>query len=152
MNNRFGQELIRRNTQFPQLDFPYSLFGSPVLGRMAEALNVPATFNLMKHNKLEDGSTRLEYNLAGFKAEEISLNVDTATNELIIKAEKNNEGDIRRFHTVITLSPYTSPEDVTTKYEDGVLELTIAPIEKRKEESLVALPLNSSPQKEEKKK
>jgi HSP20 family molecular chaperone IbpA len=119
---------------------PRSFFDSPFLNRFME-LN--PTNNLMRSTVKEDGSTILEYNLAGFESGDISVHVDTASNELIIHALSEVEDNRRMFNTTIGISPYTTPEDVSTAYKNGVLQILIAPLEKRKAESLVPIPVGS---------
>lgn len=97
--------------------------------------------NLMRNYRKEDGTNVYEYNLAGFGEDEIRIQIDTALNELIVAAEHNEEGNNRKVATVLTLSPYTSPEDIQTRYLNGVLSIEVAPLEKRKQESLVTIPL-----------
>lgn len=123
-----------------------SLFGVGMLDRMFDRSTSPAfsiTSNLMRQYRSADGSTILEYNLAGFTQDEINVQIDTALGELIIKADHAEEGNQRAFSTAVTLSPYTSPEDVSTEYSNGVLKITVAPLEKRKEESLVTIPFKT---------
>lgn len=123
-----------------------SIFGAGMLDRMFDRSASPlftTAANLMRQYRLADGSTVLEYNLAGFKQDEINVQIDTALGELIIKAEHQEEGNQRAYSTAVTLSPYTSPEDVTSEYSDGVLKITVAPLEKRKEESLVTIPFKA---------
>lgn len=125
-------------SQFP---FGGSLFGNRFLDSVTEGLSMPST-NLMQRYVEEDGSTVVEYNLAGFEPEDISVKVDTALGELLISARSENGNNRRAFSTVLSLSPYTSAEDITTDYKNGVLAITIAPLEKRKEESLIEIPIN----------
>ncbi len=116
--------------------------GAGMFDRMFDRFNAPmfSTASLMNQYRTENGSVVLEYNLAGFSEDEISVKADTALGELIIKAEHGEEGNKRVFNTTVTLSPYTSPEDITAEYVNGVLRITVAPLEKRKEESLVTIP------------
>jgi HSP20 family molecular chaperone IbpA len=136
LNNRNrSSELQRGWPSFPPLG---SSFFGDIFGEM-----IPNSFpsNMMSKNVLEDGSTVLEYNLAGYKPEQIMVKMDTAQSQLIIKAKNDDDNRRQVFNTVISLSPYTSPEDVKTSYEHGVLAITIAPLEKRKEEALVDIPV-----------
>lgn len=118
-----------------------SMFGPDFLGRLVDTWNNTLPNNLMRRYLEEDGSTVLEYNLAGFKKEDIQIKMDSALGELIVRAESSDGKDKRAFSTVLTLSPYTSAEDLSTSYENGVLKVTVAPLEKRKEESLIDIPV-----------
>lgn len=119
-----------------------SFFPPSMLERlMAHSMPQP---NLMREYRKEDGSHVYEFNLAGFEENEISVKNDTSLNELIITAEHNEEGNMRRFATTLALSPYSSPEDISVGYTNGVLNVAIAPFEKRKEEAIIKIPLNRS--------
>ena len=131
-----------RSSFAPMPILPHSLFDSPFFGRMMDGLSIPS--NLMRRYTQEDGSTVLEYNLAGFEVKDIAIKVDTATSELMITAQNEDVSNRRSFSTSVTLSPYTTPEDVTTSYKNGVLQVTVAPLEKRKAESLVDIPVVES--------
>lgn len=122
--------------------FGRSLFGPEILGRVLTS-EMPFTSNNLVHRETkEDGSTVLEYNLAGYSTEHISTRLDTAQNQLIISAKDESNSRRKTFSTVLTLSPYTSPEDISTSYKNGILEVVISPLEKRKEESIVDIPIN----------
>jgi HSP20 family molecular chaperone IbpA len=121
----------------PLSPMPRSLFGGDFFDRISEGWNTAFPANLMRRDTREDGTTILEYNLAGFTTEDIKVKLDSALGELIITAKKDTEENKRSFSTILTLSPYTTPEDISTHYENGVLEIMIAPLEKRKEESLI---------------
>lgn len=139
-----NQQIIQRpSTGLGFNGFGTGLFPETILDRL---FTMPFTQqpNLMRQYRKEDGATVLEYNLAGYKDDEITINIDTALHELIIKADHTEEGNRRKFATSLTLSPYTSPEDVNVKLENGVLTIEIAPLEKRKQEALIQLPLNNN--------
>ena len=141
MNTLIKQDIKPFVPSFPT---PRTLFGSDLLDRLTGgwAENLYPS-NIMRRYTKDDGSLVMEYNLAGFADEDISLKFDSAIGELIINAKSETEDNKRSFSTVLSLSPYTTPDDIFTNYKNGVLEVTIAPLEKRKEDSLVTVPLNS---------
>jgi HSP20 family molecular chaperone IbpA len=95
---------------------------------------------LVKSSLAEDGSTVLEYNLAGFAPEEIAVRLDTISGELMVTAEKAD--NTRRFSTAVSLPQYATMEDITPTYENGIMTVKVAPLEKRKEEAIVDIPFN----------
>ena len=96
-----------------------------------------------KARRLEDGSVELSYNLAGYDEKDISVRFDTVNGELIIVAEANDEHNLKRMSFTRSLNPYLSAEDISTELRNGILKVTVAPFEKRKEEALVSIPFNS---------
>ena len=116
------------------------LFPTSILDRVMD-YTMPQP-NLMRQYRKEDGARVYEFNLAGFSENEISIKNDTSLNELIITAEHNEDGNSRRFATTLSLSPYSSPEDILADYVNGVLKVEVAPFEARKEEAIVSIPLN----------
>lgn len=96
-----------------------------------------------KARKLEDGSIELSYNLAGYDEKDISVRFDTVNGDLIIAAEANDEHNLKRMSFSRSLNPYLSAEDISTELRNGILRVTVAPFEKRKEEALVSIPINS---------
>lgn len=125
----FGSDFLGMGSLFDRL-FPYN--------------EAPA--RLMNSYREEDGSRVLEFNLAGFKEEEISVKLDTALHELVLRAERTGSGREERFATSIGVSPYTSPEDISVSYEAGMLSISVAPLEKRRQEALIDLPLRRAQQ------
>lgn len=121
----------------PLNPMPRSFFGGDFLDRISEGWNNVFPANLMRKYVKEDGTTILEYNLAGFTSDDIKVKLDSALGELIISAKKESEENKRSFSTILTLSPYITADDISTHCENGVLEIMIAPLEKRKEESLI---------------
>lgn len=129
----------QRKTLTPLIPMPRSLFGGDFFDRISEGWNSVFPANLMRKWTKEDGTTILEYDLAGFDSEDIKVKLDTALGELIISAKNESTENKRSFSTILSLSPYTTSEDISTHYKNGVLEIMIAPLEKRKEESLVEI-------------
>lgn len=117
-----------------------SFFGGSPLAHFLSEPSWPQS-NLMGSRRGAEGELILEYNLAGFKPEEIEVTFDTTEGDLRVKA--TSESSKREFATVLSLPTYLGAEDVATTYEHGVLTITLAPLEKRKEEALVSIPLNS---------
>lgn len=127
----------------PFVPMPPSLFGMNLFDRFFDGLNNQiAQQNIVHREVRDDGSTAIEYNLAGYEPEQVSVKVDTAQGQLIVSAKDERENKRKSFSTVLTLSAYTSPEDITTSYKNGILEIVVAPLEKRKEESLVEIPIS----------
>ena len=135
-------QLMTQRPSLSELGLPgMGFFSDSILDRF---LNLPFNQpNLMRQYRKEDGSRVVEYNLAGYAEEEISVNIDTALGELLVKAEHAEDGNMRRFSTALSLSPYTSHEDINVSYKNGVLIVEVAPLEKRKQEALVSLPVNN---------
>lgn len=140
MNTQMLKQHTNDRSMIVPFGLPRSLFETPFLSRVLE-MSLPN--NLMRDYTTEDGSSHLEYNMAGFELEDIKLKVDTAINELVISARSDKPDNKRMFTTTVGLSPYTTPEDISTHYKNGVLRISIAPLEKRKEESLIDIPLVS---------
>lgn len=90
---------------------------------------------------LDDGSVKLTYNLAGYDEKDVAVDFDSTTGELIIKAEGNDENGLRKFSMVRSLNPYVSADDLKVSLKNGLLSIVVAPLEKRKEEALVSLPI-----------
>jgi HSP20 family molecular chaperone IbpA len=98
----------------------------------------------MRSYVTDEGTAVCEFNLAGFSEDEITIKTDVARHELIITATKDDENNKRSFATNLLLSEYTHPEDISASYDNGVLTISVAPVDKRKEEALVDVPLNRS--------
>ncbi len=116
------------------------------IDRVFDRFNVPVNNffggSLLRNYENEDGSSVLEYNLAGYESEEIKVKVDTMRNELLIAAQHTEDNNQRSFRTSVSLSPYTLAEDINVDYVNGVLKISVAPVEKRKQESLTEIPIN----------
>lgn len=90
----------------------------------------------------EDGSTAIDFNLAGYNPNEVSVKVDTVLKRLFVTAKSENENNRKEFSTSVSLSPYTQPEDISSSYKNGILEVVIKPSIKREEEALVDITIN----------
>lgn len=147
MTNTLAKRNTTESPRVTEMFDPFrSLFGTSPFGQLFREYTWPQ-YNLMHRTKTDDGSTVLEYNLAGFKPEQIAVKYDTVAGELMVHAE--NEERTRESSFVVGLPQYASPEDVKTSYDNGVLSITIAPLEKRKESAIVDIPLSITEEKPE---
>ena len=125
-------------------DFFADPFGLVSANRTDEALYGKHARNMMKTDVRElDGSYELDIDLPGFKKDEI--NVDLKNGYLTIGASKGLDKDEKdkngkyirreRYAGVCSRSFYVGnvvrPEDVTAKYEDGILKLSVPKSVKR---------------------
>ena len=119
-------------------DFFADPFGLVSTGRTDEALYGKHARNMMKTDVREtDGSYELDIDLPGFKKDEI--NVDLKNGYLTIGATKGLDKDEKgkdgkyirreRYAGVMSRSFYVGsairPEDISAKYEDGILKLSV---------------------------
>jgi HSP20 family molecular chaperone IbpA len=136
---------IRRASQYPMVPSLFDPFRSILSSSPFQAAGRDLTQwgqGLVKSSIADDGATVMEYNLAGFSPEEIAVKLDTMSGELMVSAEKAD--NTRRFSTVVSLPQYATMEDITPAYENGILTVRVAPLEKRKEEAIVDIPFNKS--------
>ena len=125
-------------------DFFADPFGLVSAGRADEALYGKHARNMMKTDVRElDNSYELDIDLPGFKKDEI--NVDLKNGYLTIGATKGLDKDEKdsggkyirreRYAGVCSRSFYVGnvvrPEDITAKYEDGILKLSVPKSVKR---------------------
>ena len=119
-------------------DFFADPFGLMSANRTDEALYGKHARNMMKTDVRElDGSYELDIDLPGFKKDEIS--VDLKNGYLTIGATKGVDKDEKdkngkyirreRYAGVCSRSFYVGkvvrPEDISAKYEDGILKLSV---------------------------
>ena len=119
-------------------DFFADPFGLVSANRTDEALYGKHARNMMKTDVRElDGSYELDIDLPGFKKDEIS--VDLKNGYLTIGATKGVDKDEKdkngkyirreRYAGVCSRSFYVGnvvrPEDISAKYEDGILKLSV---------------------------
>ena len=119
-------------------DFFADPFGLMSANRTDEALYGKHARNMMKTDVRElDGSYELDIDLPGFKKDEIS--VDMKNGYLTIGATKGLDKDEKdkngkyirreRYAGVCSRSFYVGnvvrPEDISAKYEDGILKLSV---------------------------
>lgn len=119
-------------------DFFADSFGLMSANRTDEALYGKHARNMMKTDVRElDGSYELDIDLPGFKKDEIS--VDLKNGYLTIGATKGVDKDEKdkngkyirreRYAGVCSRSFYVGnvvrPEDISAKYEDGILKLSV---------------------------
>ena len=119
-------------------DFFAGPFGLMSANRTDEALYGKHARNMMKTDVRElDGSYELDIDLPGFKKDEIS--VDLKNGYLTIGATKGVDKDEKdkngkyirreRYAGVCSRSFYVGnvvrPEDISAKYEDGILKLSV---------------------------
>ena len=119
-------------------DFFADPFGLMSANRSDEALYGKHARNMMKTDVRElDGSYELDIDLPGFKKDEIS--VDLKNGYLTIGATKGVDKDEKdkngkyirreRYAGVCSRSFYVGnvvrPEDISAKYEDGILKLSV---------------------------
>ncbi len=119
-------------------DFFADPFGLMSANRTDEALYGKHARNMMKTDVRElDGSYELDIDLPGFKKDEIS--VDLKNGYLTIGATKGLDKDEKdkngkyirreRYAGVCSRSFYVGnvvrPEDISAKYEDGILKLSV---------------------------
>ena len=119
-------------------DFFADPFGLMSANRTDEALYGKHARNMMKSDVRElDGSYELDIDLPGFKKDEIS--VDLKNGYLTIGATKGVDKDEKdkngkyirreRYAGVCSRSFYVGnvvrPEDISAKYEDGILKLSV---------------------------
>ena len=119
-------------------DFFADPFGLMSANRTDEALYGKHARNMMKTDVKElDGSYELDIDLPGFKKDEIS--VDLKNGYLTIGATKGVDKDEKdkngkyirreRYAGVCSRSFYVGnvvrPEDISAKYEDGILKLSV---------------------------
>ncbi len=119
-------------------DFFADPFGLMSANRTDEALYGKHARNMMKTDVRElDGSYELDIDLPGFKKDEI--NVDLKNGYLTIGATKGVDKDEKdkngkyirreRYAGVCSRSFYVGnvvrPEDISAKYEDGILKLSV---------------------------
>ena len=119
-------------------DFFADPFGLVSANRTDEALYGKHARNMMKTDVRElDGSYELDIDLPGFKKDEI--NVDLKNGYLTIGASKGLDKDEKdkngkyirreRYAGVCSRSFYVGnvvrPEDISAKYEDGILKLSV---------------------------
>ena len=119
-------------------DFFADPFGLMSANRSDEALYGKHARNMMKTDVRElDGSYELDIDLPGFKKDEIS--VDLKNGYLTIGATKGLDKDEKdkngkyirreRYAGVCSRSFYVGnvvrPEDISAKYEDGILKLSV---------------------------
>lgn len=119
-------------------DFFADPFGLMSANRTDEALYGKHARNMMKTDVRElDGSYELDIDLPGFKKDEIS--VDLKNGYLTIGATKGMDKDEKdkngkyirreRYAGVCSRSFYVGnvvrPEDISAKYEDGILKLSV---------------------------
>ena len=119
-------------------DFFSDPFGLMSANRTDEALYGKHARNMMKTDVRElDGSYELDIDLPGFKKDEIS--VDLKNGYLTIGATKGVDKDEKdkngkyirreRYAGVCSRSFYVGnvvrPEDISAKYEDGILKLSV---------------------------
>lgn len=126
----------------------YNQLARPMFGRGSLFESLAREFDsvlpaspIRKYRK-EDGTVCVEYNLAGFEKDEISVKVDSAKSILYVSAESNTEDNKRSFSTALTLNEYIKPEDISVGYKNGVLTLEVKPVEGREEEALAELEIN----------
>jgi len=98
--------------------------------------------SLPKKINKEDGSTAIDFNLAGYNRDEVSVKIDTVLKRLFVTAKSEKEHDRKEFSTSVSLSPYTQAEDITSTYKNGILEVVIKPSSKREEEALIDVTIN----------
>ncbi len=125
-------------------DFFADPFGLVSANRTDEALYGKHARNMMKTDVRElDGSYELDIDLPGFKKDEI--NVDLKNGYLTIGASKGLDKDEKdkngkyirreRYAGVCSRSFYVGnairPEDISAKYEDGILKLSVPKTVKR---------------------
>ena len=125
-------------------DFFADPFGLVSANRTDEALYGKHARNMMKTDVRElDGSYELDIDLPGFKKDEI--NVDLKNGYLTIGASKGLDKDEKdkngkyirreRYAGVCSRSFYVGnairPEDISAKYEDGILKLSVPKMVKR---------------------
>ena len=125
-------------------DFFADPFGLMSANRTDEALYGKHARNMMKTDVRElDGSYELDIDLPGFKKDEIS--VDLKNGYLTIGATKGVDKDEKdkngkyirreRYAGVCSRSFYVGnairPEDISAKYEDGILKLSVPKTVKR---------------------
>ena len=125
-------------------DFFADPFGLVSANRTDEALYGKHARNMMKTDVRElDGSYELDIDLPGFKKDEI--NVDLKNGYLTIGASKGFDKDEKdkngkyirreRYAGVCSRSFYVGnairPEDISAKYEDGILKLSVPKMVKR---------------------
>ena len=119
-------------------DFFADPFGLMSANRTDEALYGKHARNMMKTDVRElDGSYELDIDLPGFKKDEISVDLKNgyltigATKGLDKDEEDKNGKYIRRerYAGVCSRSFYVGnvvrPEDISAKYEDGILKLSV---------------------------
>ena len=126
-------------------DFFADPFGLMSANRTDEALYGKHARNMMKTDVRElDGSYELDIDLPGFKKDEIS--VDLKNGYLTIGATKGVDKDEKdkngkyirreRYAGVCSRSFYVGnvvrPEDISAKYEDGILKLSVPKADKRR--------------------
>ena len=125
-------------------DFFADPFGLMSANRTDEALYGKHARNMMKTDVRElDGSYELDIDLPGFKKDEIS--VDLKNGYLTIGATKGVDKDEKdkngkyirreRYAGVCSRSFYVGnvvrPEDISAKYEDGILKLSVPKVVKK---------------------
>ncbi len=92
----------------------------------------------------EDGSHVLEYALAGFKKEDVEIDIDD--DKLIIKAKVNKTDDTSKFnymhkgiaqrkmvHTVNVDTKYLDVKSIKAEMDDGILKVYLNPAKDLKE-------------------
>ncbi len=119
-------------------DFFADPFGLMSANRTDEALYGKHARNMMKTDVRElDGSYELDIDLPGFKKDEISVDLKNGyltigATKGVDKDEKDKDGKYirrERYAGVCSRSFYVGnvvrPEDISAKYEDGILKLSV---------------------------
>jgi len=119
-------------------DFFADPFGLMSANRTDEALYGKHARNMMKTDVRElDGSYELDIDLPGFKKDEISVDLKNGyltvgATKGVDKDEKDKNGKYirrERYAGVCSRSFYVGnvvrPEDISAKYEDGILKLSV---------------------------
>jgi len=104
---------------------------------------VDSASRVMSSHAKEDGTRVLEFNLAGFREDDIEVKLDKALHEVVIRADRSGGGREEKFATAIAVSPHMTPEHLTVSYDSGVLYVELSPVEKRQDDSFVSIPLTA---------